>query len=189
MESEEYARAFSNLGNELDVPSSVKAVLKKFVCHLYGVENQDDVNLVHYLLFKGGKFEEELLPPNADSLEQYVKGANFQCFIWRHATNAMMNAPTFSGHGWEIDDLGHMHVTWMTLPPAPDSVLDFVNCRCKTSCINNRCSCKKANLKCSKLCNCIDCQNGANENMETIEDADSDNTYDPVESDSSTSDF
>ena len=59
MESEEYARAFSNLGNELDVPSSVKAVLKKFVCHLYGVENQDDVNLVRYC-FKGGKFEEEL---------------------------------------------------------------------------------------------------------------------------------
>ena len=38
MESEEYARAFSNLRIELDVPSSVKAVLKKFVCHLYGVE-------------------------------------------------------------------------------------------------------------------------------------------------------
>ncbi|CAB4027774.1 Hypothetical predicted protein [Paramuricea clavata] len=46
MESEEYAPAFSNLGNELDVPSSTKAVLKKFVCHLYGAENQCDVNLV-----------------------------------------------------------------------------------------------------------------------------------------------
>ena len=98
MESEEYARAFSNPRNELDVPSSVKAVLKKFICHLYGVENQDDVNLVHYLLCKGGKFEEELLPPNEDSLEQHVKRENFQSFIWRRATNAMMNALTFFGH-------------------------------------------------------------------------------------------
>ena len=112
-----------------------------------------------------------------------MKRANFQCSIWRHATNAMMNAPTFFGHGWEIDDLGHVHVTWMTLPPAPHSVLDFVNCR------YNRCSCKKANLKCYELCNCSDCQNGANENMETIEDVDSDDTYDPVDSDSSASDF
>ena len=46
-------RAFSNLRNELDVPSSVKAVLKKFVCHLYGVESQDDVNLVRYCLKEG----------------------------------------------------------------------------------------------------------------------------------------
>ena len=60
----------------------VKAVLKKFVCHLYGVENQDDVNLVRYLLFEGGKFEEELLLPNEDSWNQHVKRAfNVQCFI------------------------------------------------------------------------------------------------------------
>ena len=107
MESEEYARAFPNLGNELNVPSFVKAVLKKLVCHLYGVENQDDVNLARYLLFKGGKFEEELLPPNEDSLEQHVKRANFQCFIWRRATNAMMNAPTFL-------DMDGKSMTWDT---------------------------------------------------------------------------
>jgi hypothetical protein len=53
--------------NWVYVPSSMKAVLKKFVCHLCGAENQSDVNLVRYLLFKGGKFEEELLPPNEDS--------------------------------------------------------------------------------------------------------------------------
>ena len=113
MESEEYALAFSNLGNELDVTSSMKAVLKKFVCHLYGAENQSDVNLVRYLLFKGGKFDEELLPPNEDSLEQHVKRAKFQCFIWRRAMNSMMDAPSFSGHGWEINNIGHVHITWM----------------------------------------------------------------------------
>ena len=53
MESEEYARAFSNPRNELDAPSSVKAVLKKFICHLYGVENQDDVNPVHCCVKEG----------------------------------------------------------------------------------------------------------------------------------------
>ena len=56
-----------------------------------------------------------------------------------------------------------MHVTWMTLPPAPDCVLE--------------------------LCNCSDCRNGVSENMETVEDVDSDVTYDPVDSDSDASEF
>ena len=57
IETEEYAQVFSDLGNELDVPSSAKAVLKKLVCHLYGVEDLDDVNLVRYLLFKEGNLK------------------------------------------------------------------------------------------------------------------------------------
>ena len=135
MKSEEYAVAFSNIGSELDATSSMKAILKKFVCHLHSVENQNDINLVRYLLFKGRKFDEQL-PPKEDSLEQHVKCANFPSFIWRRATIPMMDAPTFSGHGWEVDNLGHVHITWMTLLPAPDSVLDFVNCKCKTGSIN-----------------------------------------------------
>ena len=48
----------------------------------------------------------------------------------------------------------------MTLPVAPDSVLEIVNCSCKTGCKSNRCSCKKSNLSCTDLCECSDsCKN------------------------------
>ena len=58
----------------------------KYVCHLYGHENQADVNLVRYQVFRSGKFEEELLPPNADSLSMHIKRGAYQCHIWRNAT-------------------------------------------------------------------------------------------------------
>jgi hypothetical protein len=78
---------------------------------------------------------------------------------------------------------------WRCLQHAPDSVLDFVNCKYKTGCINNRCFCKKANLKCSELCNCSNCQNGANGDTDTIEHVYFDDTYDPVDSASSVIEF
>jgi hypothetical protein len=48
------------------IPSPEELIdeLVKYVCHLYGYENESDVNLVRYHAFKSGKFEEELLPPN-----------------------------------------------------------------------------------------------------------------------------
>ena len=34
----------------------------------------------------------------------------------------------------------------MALPPAPDSNLVLVNCKCAKGCENNRCSCRKSGL-------------------------------------------
>ena len=52
---------------------------------------------------------------------------------------------------------------WMTCPPAPDALFDSINCKCKTGCRTFRCSCKKANLACTDLCSCCDCQNSTKE--------------------------
>lgn len=41
------------------------------------------------------------------------------------------------------------------LQPAPDAVLHLVKCGCgKERCRNNRCSCRRAGLNCTDLCNC-----------------------------------
>ena len=58
----------------------------------------------------------------------------------------------------------------MTLPITPDSVLSFINCSCTKGCSTNRCSCKKASLKCSDLCRCKDCQNSMDKPEEQIDD-------------------
>ena len=46
-------------------------------------------------------------------------------------------------------------------PLAPDSLLDCINCKCKTGCQTQSCSCKKANLNCTELCSCCNCHNTA----------------------------
>lgn len=73
-------------------------------------------------------------------------------------TTALLNMPNFSDHGWLIED-NQVKVNWMSLPVAPDSILAFVKCSCRKGCSNNRCSCNKASLSCSDLCNCNECEN------------------------------
>ena len=102
--------------------------LSKYVCHLYGCEGEEDIDRVRYLLFKGGKYDEEMLPLNKDSLQLHIYQAAYQCFIWRHATQlTLSNLPSFKEHGWGVDQHGKVFVKWMNLPPAPDSILEFVN--------------------------------------------------------------
>ena len=42
----------------------------------------------------------------------------------------------------------------MTIPPAPDSILEFIHCNCNTSCGTKRCPCLIAGLDCTELCKC-----------------------------------
>jgi hypothetical protein len=183
---EEYANTFGNLGRETVLSNELKKALSTYVCHLYGVEECSDVNSVRYQLFKSGKYEEQLLPPNQDSLDQHIRRANFQCYIWRHAMQPVLNMPTFYNHGWKVDDEGNIAVEWMTIPAAPDSILEFVHCKCAKGCENRRCSCLRASLKCSDLCQCIDCQNRSDGHQENEEsDSDTFNSCDDYSSDDS----
>lgn len=161
---------FESLGKETELSNELKNDLSSYVCHLYGFEECSDVNYVRYQLFKRGKYEEELLPPNQDSLDQHALRANFQCYIWRHAMQPMLHLPSFYNHGWKLDGEGNVAVDWMTIPAAPDSILEFVNCKCTKGCENRRCSCVKASLKCSDLCQCIDCKNHSEDREENDED-------------------
>ena len=84
---EEYANLFGVIGREIGLYS--------FICHLYGFEECSDVNAVRYQAFKSGKYDEELLQPNQDSLDQHISRANYQCYIWRHAVQPVLNLPSF----------------------------------------------------------------------------------------------
>ena len=44
--------------------------------------------------------------------------------------------------------------------PAPESILEFVSCKCqKSMCQRNNCSCKSLGLPCTELCGCVSCSN------------------------------
>ena len=172
------------MGREFAPSAELRNGLYRFVCHLYGFEECSDVNAVRYQVFISGKYDEELLPPNQDSLNQHISRANYQCYIWRHAVQPVLNLPSFRDYGWEVDDTGNVLVNWMTLAPAPESLLQFVNCKCRKGCGNKMCSCVKAELKCSDLCKCTDCENksGDREDIDCTSD-----TYDNTQDDFSSS--
>ena len=170
---DEHANTFANLGVHIPTLPELIDKIVKYVCHLYGHENESDVNLVRYHTFKLRKFEEELLRPNGDSLRIHINRAAFQCRIWRNATLPRFNTGNFTEHGWELDEDGVVNIKWMNLPPAPASFLELMNCKCTKGCGNNRCSCRKSSLKCTELCKCHECQNREDDDNDEPDDSDS----------------
>ena len=79
----------------------------------------------------------------------------------------------------------------MRLPVAPDSVLSFVTCSCQKGCCTNRCSCKRASLKCSDFCCCVECLNsdlGVEDENEHVSIAEADSGSSDSSSDESAND-
>ena len=99
------------------------------------------------------KMFDENLPPNKDCLYHHIRRSNYQTLIWKMSFDAVINAPDPAEHGWIIDN-GEIELKWMSIDAAPEELLQFVNCSCKTGCESNRCGCKRANLHCSGLCKC-----------------------------------
>lgn len=88
----------------------------------------------------------------------HIKRANYQATAWKRCLSRQLELPTPVDHGWKLSE-GQLEIHWMTRPSAPDSLLDFVSCKCKTGCKTLRCSCLKSDLRCTDCCNCVNCQN------------------------------
>ena len=137
-----------NLGDEI----------QKYVCALYGQKDVVEVNVARHNLFKLGKFAEENLPPNDDTLQQHLLRSNYQAFIWKNSLSNVLNLPSPSESGWMFEG-DKLVVRWMTRSCAPEGLLENVTCGCKTGCQNRRCSCIRASLKCTEVCQCKNCSN------------------------------
>ena len=157
--SPEFAKCFSKLGKDFPPSEDLVDELNKFACLMYGDKTSTNVNECRYELFKSGKCSDDVLPPTCDSLVQHINRANFQAASWCECLSAEVNLPSPVGNGWTLKNDDELEITWMTRPPAPQSLIECVECKCKTGCLTMRCSCRKAELKCTDLCSCCDCQN------------------------------
>ena len=137
----------------------LKKEVENFVCMLYKQKEVDDVDMARYNLFRLGEYCGSEMPCTKDSLNKHLSRVMFQATIWRRSLNPIMNCPDFAEHGWIVDKEGKVSIDWMDLPPAPDGILENVQCSCKKGCNSNRCSCRKANLQCTSLCKCNSCSN------------------------------
>jgi hypothetical protein len=100
----EYVRAFQDLGKQMTVDQSTMSYLQKFVCHLYGQENEIDVDNARHNLFRMGNCTEETLPPTSDSLVQHIHHASYESYVRRRCMVQMITAGSPDGHGWCIEN-------------------------------------------------------------------------------------
>ena len=161
--------AFVSLGSTFSPSDDLVAQLNKFVCLMYGDKTSENVNKCRFALFKLGKCSDDMLPRTCESLLQHIRRTNYQAAIWRQCLDAEMDIPPPGCHGWWIVD-GVLKIVWMTRPPAPDSILEFIHCGCKTGCETHRCSCKKAMMQCTDVCTCAGCMNAAIDDEQSDEE-------------------
>ena len=68
------------------------------------------------------------------------------------------DVPDPERHGWLMVQ-GMLKIDWMHGQPAPDSVLEFIACKCKKQCRAGDCSCLDSGLNCTYMCQLQDCEN------------------------------
>lgn len=136
----------------IDSESSIDAM--KLVCLLYDDNSQTaDVNTLRFKLFTKKGISGEKLPPTVDSLVQHLRRANYQAFIWKNATQGLLNLPSPCGNGWKLDDITSILThEYMLQQPIPESMVELVRCKCKKACSSKSCSCRKSNLSCTDVC-------------------------------------
>ena len=145
--------------------------IKKYVCRLYGQLSTDDVHLARFNLFSIGQYAENTMACTKNVLLQHANRASYQCRIWKSALQPVMSPPSICEFGWEVNE-GLVNIRWMTMPAAPDGILENVNCGCKSGCSTRRCACRKAELNCTGLCSCCDCTNAPENSLSDDEDDD-----------------
>ena len=125
--------------------------------------------MARYNIFRLGQFGQDAMPCTENVLLQHLKRTTYQSCIWKKALQQIIAAPSINGYGWSIID-NKLEIIWMTVPPAPDVLLENVNCKCQSGCITRRCSCRRTDFKCSSLCGCSQCLNSKQSDSDTEED-------------------
>ena len=59
--------------------------------------------------------------------------------------------PEPEGHGWKLDE-GKLVIDWMSDPPVPDTILEFLTCSCTRAFVNPTCVCILNGLQCTNMC-------------------------------------
>ena len=112
---------------------------------------------------KAGVIRPESLPPTDSAAIQHSLRAFLQLQDWM-VLQSMSRDPL--EYGWIHGSFGYEPV-FMTEPAAPDSLLKFISCNCKTGCSNQRCSCKKNNVRCVTACG--HCHGKECKNVESVD--------------------
>lgn len=123
------------VGQSLEIDEETTKKIGALVCSLYTISSrvQATADEARYLMFCQKAKSNMLLPPTSDSLQQHIKRANYQAYMWRKALVARQGLLSPDGHGWRVEDNALCPVL-MTKLPAPASILELTNCQCLSQC-------------------------------------------------------
>ncbi len=130
-----------------------------------------DFNFIFSILLNiSGSSHSNLVSKYCSSLSSPFTYAFCRSFVVSSSATTPLHMLTSSpvGYGWSLTG-DTLEITWGTQGPAPDSILEFVSCKCRKGCQTKRCSCSKGNLKCTELCQCSNCENSEIDEEELID--------------------
>ena len=150
-------QAFCDLSAPLNsISNDVYQLLERYVVILYD-RTSSSISLDESrkeLFTKRNRRKIESLPPTTAAFKQHVKRAAYQSgHVWGQALVPEMQLPCPSAWGWSRTTHG-WEPYWTSLPAATKGCRELKKCSCKSSC-SNRCSCAKALLVCTPMCNCV----------------------------------
>ena len=101
------------------------------------------------------------LPPTDSSFRANVRRAHYQAALWRSCSSPDPPDHSPEGFGWHVKlGLNMLPKLFDGTPAiAPESLLALIKCQCQAEtrrCNRGSCSCKKANMPCTKFCRCGD---------------------------------
>ena len=104
--------------------------------------------------------ENERLPPTSAAFCQKILRTNYTVMQWKssHLAKPMLGNPSQHGRVWN-DKNGVYDPVMTERSPSPESIVELSMCKCTTSCLTQRCKCKKNGFVCSELCHCKSCEN------------------------------
>ena len=179
LKNQEFVNFFGAFGEEPDINDDRFAVCQKFVCELYG-HKDSNTNNVRYKMYasKQGHLDPKAIPPCEDSLRLHTKRAAYQVHIWRKALEGHPNIPSPVGHGWDQNEEGDFVISWNTVNPAPDEILELMFCSCTKKCVAGLCPCVDNNLSCTDACVKQNCKNFREIDSDSVEESDEEDSSD-----------
>ena len=130
--------------------------LEKEVFKLYNQHQCDHVDELNCKIFcKGKNVQSHQLPPTRASVENHLKRANYQAYIWKCALDPQSPDTGPENQGWQLR-AGQLEIVWTVLAPVPEAVMELVCCGCHGTCLTRRCSCVSDGLPCTEAGPCSD---------------------------------
>ena len=162
--------AFVSLGNNDDgLKEEIIDGLTKFVLDLYQPKRSSNINTLRQLrwyLFSKFQHDPEKLLPTSSALRFAIYRSHLMCNTWK---KSLFSAPSYLNpdeYGWEHGTNSNSYEVVMTDQLlAPKHNVELCICKCKKGYESLRCSCKKINLVCTKMCMPNDSKNCPNEEL------------------------
>ena len=164
---------FSSLGGSTLPSDSTLNTFEQFVLRLYGknkvpsgIKNLSDLR---WKMFSKQQADSQRLPPTSDIFRQKVLRSHYTVMVWKQSHIPSQTLLNPEECGWKLDANEEYQAVTTILPPAAESIIHLTVCHCKTKCVAMRCKCRKNGLKCSEMCECLECENDGSDERDSNE--------------------